>query len=210
MRPANTSEAIFLQAACEVDAHGATRKYLWLLAHASAAGSVAAMTDFGMWLLEGRRDARGTILRRSPRQAVALLRRAAAAGNSMAQLALGNCYADGTGVERDTLEAERCFRMAARRGEYYAAFNLATLYRDRSEKRKERRWLRRAATLGAKTAPFILAEIDLVSPRRAAARAARKFLQRKARTASEDLREEAREILEHFERTGRRRWAPDP
>ena len=113
----------FGKAAHELRANGPTREYFQRLKDAASGGQVEAMTDLGLWLLEGSTDLGGEVLRRSPRRAVKLLRRAAEEKSSMAMLALGNCYADGIGITKDLIAAERLFRAAARARENFAAFN---------------------------------------------------------------------------------------
>jgi TPR repeat protein len=198
----------YAQAMAEVEAKGPTRRYFRLLQHAVENGSAEAMTDLGMWLLEGGSVVRKFGSREPLRGAIALLRRAAVAKSSKAQLALGNCYADGSGVRKDRLVAEKYYRAAAAAGEAFAAYNLATLFRDRREWRMERSWLGRATALGDETAPLVLAEIDLTSRHKERAHAAAQYLRRKARGANETVASEAQEILESFGRTGMRRWVP--
>ena len=102
----------------------------------------------------------------------------------------------------------RWYRRAAKHGSLIAIYNLACLYRDRGDLRGERRWLRRCRALGDNVADLVLAEIELAGPRAGAAERARRFLRRTARSGSVTRREEAREILQHFERVGNRRWDP--
>lgn len=128
-------------------------------------------------------------------------------GERFALLALAGCYADGVGTRRDLAAAERCYRTGSRSGDYTAAYNLATFYRDRCDRTKERYWLRRAERLGDSTARLVLAEMDLAGTRQAIAKRARRYLERMSRSSDANVRDEAREILEHFEQTGRRRWA---
>lgn len=208
-QPASHSGGALSKARRELKERGPTREYFHMLGRAVLRANPGAQAEFGAWLLEGRRDALGVVLRRSPRRAVALLRLAAEGHHAGAQLALANCYAAGTGVARDPKAAERWFRAAVRGGEYFAAFNLATMFRDRRDRRGERYWLKRAVGLGDETAHLVLLEMDLARGRGKAFESARKRLMRAARSSNKALREEACEILEHFERTGFRRWAPD-
>lgn len=198
------SEAVSL-ATRELAAHGPTREYFQLLKREAAEGQVAAAADLGEWLLEGRRNGNVTILRRSPKQAVTVLRLAASRRHHLAQLALGNCYADGVGVKKNARLAEHWFRAAARGGEHFAAFNLSTIFRDRHDSRRERYWLKRAIGLGDRIARLTLLEIDLTrgGP---PADAARKALKRATSSSDKNTRDEAREILRHFGQTGHRRW----
>ena len=162
------------------------------------AGSTAA--------LHGCRDRAGVILARAPQAGVRYLRRAAEMAEPAALLALGDCYADGVGTRRDLVSAERCYRLGSRTGDHAAAFNLAILYRDRGDRRKERYWLRRADRLGHPLAKLVLAEINLGGRDRHAARRARRYLERMKRSSSANVSEQALEILQNFDQTGRRRW----
>jgi hypothetical protein len=206
----SSAASVYSAALTEAKQSGATREYFRLLQQAAKAGNVRALSDLGEWLLEGCEDRAGVVLRRSPRRAVGLLVRAADAKDTMALIALGNCLADGIGIPRDPLAAEKCFRVGARAGSAAAALNLAAVLRARRHYANERRWLKRAAALGDLLAPLLLAEIDLAGARRDAAERAAKFLRKRAQSRRDVVREEAREILAHFERSGRRRWVVEP
>jgi TPR repeat protein len=188
--------------------NGLSAKYFHLLTEAAEAGNAEAMCDLGLWLLDGCRDSMGrTLVRRSSSKGYHLVSRAAAAGNSMALLTRGTCLADGVGVRANRAAAKRLLRAAARAGEEFAAFNLATLYRDSGERAKELYWLRRAVALGDRAAALTIAEIGLADPRATIAARSRRYLQRIASASRDsDRRAEAREILAHFARVGSRRW----
>jgi TPR repeat protein len=115
----------------------------------AAAGEVAAMTDLGLSLLEGvqDRDGRCLVRRHSP-YAVRLLRSAADSGDSTAAFALAYAYDTGKGARRDTTQALRWYRRAARDGSDIAAANIATIYRNRGNLRLAHHWLLRAANRG--------------------------------------------------------------
>lgn len=158
--PINVSMASALR---ELKRRGPTRRYFRLLRAAVATGDILALSHMGEWLLEGRRDRAGVVLVRAPKRAVNYLRRAAFWAEPAALRALGDCYADGIGTRRDLAAAERCYREGSRRGDHAAAFNLAVLYRDRTDRKKERYWLRRAQRLGNPLAGLVLAEMNLVT-----------------------------------------------
>jgi TPR repeat protein len=200
------AQALFASARAELERHGPSALYFRLLGAAAVAGSIDAISDLAEWLLEGRRGRKRVVLARAPRRAVQLLRRAAAERKPSALLTLANCYADGTGTRRNLAAAARYYRLAARAGEPFAAFNLATLHRDRGDRKKERYWLRRAHALGDPLATLVIAEMDLVGRRANAAQRARAYLRRMTRSSNELVRDEATEILEHLARTGCRRW----
>lgn len=187
---------------------GPTKRFFALLKKAAASGNAEAMSLLGHWLLEGYGRRGRVLLARSPTRGLWWLRKAAALDDADALLNLADCLADGIGTKRNRPAAERHYRRAARLGNYTAAFNLATHFRDRGDRRGERRWLMIAVQLGDLFAPLVLAEIDLTGRRRDVATRARRYLQRRKRSAVEAVRDEASSILEHFDRTGRRRWAP--
>lgn len=87
-----------------------------------------------------------------PEQAVKLLRSAAKGGELRAMVLLGECYAQGKGVEQDLAQAEAWFVAAARRGSGEDMLKLALRYRTgdgvpRSQGRGLS-WLRRAQRAG--------------------------------------------------------------
>ena len=87
-----------------------------------------------------------------PEQAVKLLRSAAEGGELRAMVLLGECYAQGKGVEQDLAQAEAWFVAAARRGSGEDMLKLALRYRTgdgvpRSQGRGLS-WLRRAQRAG--------------------------------------------------------------
>jgi len=92
---------------------------------------------------------------------LAVLRKAADAGDSAAQFSLGRKYADGKGVQQDMAEAIRWLRRAADQGRAEAAANLGLAYylgigvpEDYQEAAK---WLRRGADQGDADAQGLLA-----------------------------------------------------
>ena len=192
----------------EVGRRGPTLRYFELLELAVRARSVDATYDLGMWLLEGRKARGKVVLEVTPKRAFTLLRAAGDRGHSGALRALADCLSEGTGCKRDLDAAARSYAAAARKGEAVAAYNLSTLFRDQGNRVRERYWLRRAVALGDPSAHLTLAEMDLERWPVGAARRARAYLQRQARVAAADTREEALEILEYFDRTAHRRWAP--
>jgi len=94
------------------------------------------------------------------------LTRAAEAGLSDAQYALGKRYRDGNGVEKDTLQAVIWFSAAAERGSSYAAYALGKLYLAGEDVPKNvkaaLRWLQRSAELGSQYAQYALGKLCLL------------------------------------------------
>ena len=187
------------------------REFFSRLRRASDHGHPAADCELGRWFQLPREDRAAelrSLIPRSDTRGAKLLLRAARAGYTDAFSSIAYCYDAGVGVRRSEAAAMRWYRRGARAGDLISMFNIATIYRDRGDRRRERYWLRRAAKLGDYEAPLVLAEIELASGRGIRATKARKYLERRARSSRESVRFEAREILDHFERTGRRRWDP--
>ncbi|WPL19492.1 Sel1 repeat [Thiorhodovibrio winogradskyi] len=81
------------------------------------AGAPAAVSEFGLWLLENGRDT----------LAVEWLTRAAQAGVADAMQWLGKLYASGQGVERDEAQAIVWIKKAAEAGHLIAQRQVAEL-----------------------------------------------------------------------------------
>lgn len=174
-------------------------KYFPLIRRAAQLGDPVAQESYGAWLLEGyRTDAGRVLLRRNPKQAVRLLTASALAGNALAQLALGTCWYEGTGVRRDLGQAAVWYRRAARVGLQDAAANLANVLRDWGDRQGERRWWRRAAALGHPEATVRLAALDATSTRKSVASAGRNRLRRLIRSADELIASLARQELDRL------------
>jgi len=73
-------------------------------------------------------------------------------GNAHAQVALGECYLNGTGVEKDDVEAVKWFRKAAEQGNAHAQVKLGECYRNGTGVEKDDvgavKWFRKAAEQG--------------------------------------------------------------
>jgi TPR repeat protein len=90
---------------------------------------------------------------------------AAQLGNILSQLALGNFYANGTGVPKSFEDAAQWYRKAYRNGVSAAAINLSIELRDRGNIRGAIDWLKRAADMKDGEAVLQLARMYLVMPR---------------------------------------------
>lgn len=86
---------------------------------------------------------------------------AAAAGDVDGQVNTGYCFETGTGTRRSHSEAQRWYRAAIRQRSGAAAFNLATMHRERRNTRGAIYWFQRAIALGDDTAGLELARIYL-------------------------------------------------
>lgn len=78
-------------------------------------------------------------------------------GDAAAQVAVGECYAEGKGVTRDYRQAAEWFHKAAEKGDVSAEMRLAALYRDGSKEfprdmAQAAEWYRKAAEQGDATA----------------------------------------------------------
>ena len=85
--------------------------------------------------------------------AMATLREAAEQGDTQAQLALGNAYADGDGVTTDEAEAVKWYRWAAEQGDPEAQVSLGAMYSEgrgvTEDQAEGLRWMLSAAELGS-------------------------------------------------------------
>ena len=95
--------------------------------------------------------------------AVEMFRKAAEKGNAFAQCALGECYAQGEGVEQDFTQAAIWFRKAAEQGHPQGQLMLAMCYRQGTGVKKDEKlaayWCRQAADQGYEKAKAALKEI---------------------------------------------------
>jgi TPR repeat protein len=119
------------------------------LRHKAVAGDVASMTQLALNLADGIQDVQGrSLVRRNPRYAFQLLRRAADLGDVTAAGALGFAYDVGQGTRANEALALKWYRWAAQRGNWGSASNIATIYRDRGDLKSAHRWALRALELG--------------------------------------------------------------
>lgn len=114
------------------------------------AGDAEAQFEVGSYCEEGLADPNGRVLvRRNVRAALRWYRLSATAGNSFAQVSLGNLLStSGLGIRRDDAEALRWYKRALRQGVGFTAKNIATVYRDRGDHRRAMLWYRRAVAGG--------------------------------------------------------------
>ena len=103
-----------------------------------------------MWLQDGAQDKRGrAIVRRNPAAAFRLYQRAVEqSGGSTGAGQLGYAYDVGMGTKPDKRLALRWYRRAVRGGDYLAACNMATVYRDNRKFGLMFKWYMRAAGTG--------------------------------------------------------------
>jgi len=159
---------------------------LRMIEHESLDGDDGAQLLYGLAYLEGRDG-----LQPDAAKAVYWLRRAARSGNAYAQLVLGNCYADGTGVAKDPARAARWWQQAGQRDNPQAQYLIgrARLEGSGIEKDPARAvyWLTRSADQGNKDAQYLLGKMYYegyqVAPDR---QAAKNWLGRAAEQAHSD------------------------
>ena len=128
---------------------------------------------------------------------------AAQLGNVLSQLAVGNFYANGTGVPPSLEQAAQWYRKAYRNGVSAAAINLSVELQDRGKMRGAIAWLKRAVDMNDGEAVLQLARIYLDKPR--SKKKAIELL-RKTQTMkryaeiSEQSQEDAAELLSSIEK----------
>jgi len=110
---------------------------------------------------DGVNGANGRVLvRKNQRTAVRYLEQAVKAGDIDAMVALGNVLSEDRD-ERGLARAAPYYRMAYRRGDHTAAFNLACTYQNVGRYREAVLWFRRALALGDPSASMELARAEL-------------------------------------------------
>lgn len=134
---------------------------------------------------------------------------AAVAGDVDGQVNAGYCFETGTGTWRSTSEALRWYRAAIRQRSAAAAFNVATLHRERRNVRGAIYWFQRAIALGDGTAGLELGRLYLERLQHRAR--AVSSLRRAARSAylAPDSRQEA-QMLVRRQRLGITALVPPP
>ena len=95
------------------------------------------------------------------RSAFRLFLAAAKAGDSGAQVDLGNFYLDGIGVNPNRDAALHWYRRAYREGDPAGANNIGVLYRNENQFARAVKWLERAIKLGDPDAHLEIAKIHL-------------------------------------------------
>ncbi|HED19130.1 MAG TPA: sel1 repeat family protein [Gammaproteobacteria bacterium] len=131
---------------------------LQMIAHEALDGDPGAQLLYGLAYLNGREG-----LKPDAKKAVYWLRRSARIGNAYAQLTLGNCYAEGRGVEKDPQQAVLWWHKAAEKDNPKAQYRVgkAHLEGDGVSKNPERAvyWITRSAEQGNKDAQYLLGKM---------------------------------------------------
>lgn len=126
---------------------------------------------------------------------------AARLGNVLSQLALGNCYSRGRGVQKNTQEAARWYMKVYRNGISAGAVNLSVDLQNQGNIRGAIAWLKRAAAMDDGDACVQLARIYL--KRRGGTKVAtgllRKAVSFSSSETSDDAREQAEVLLKSIE-----------
>ena len=119
-----------------------------LLARAKS-GDSEAEWEVGERYADGCKDKRGRmIVKRSPKKAIAWLRRSAEHGNRSAQNNLANLLSSGRAIRKNVGEAFKWYRKALRAGDSSAGLNIAITYRQIGNYTAAVRWFRRCARQG--------------------------------------------------------------
>jgi TPR repeat protein len=131
---------------------------------------------------------------------------AAKLGSVPSQLAVGNYYSAGRGVQKDLEEASRWYRMVYRSGEYTGAHNLADNLQKQGNRRGAIAWFKRAVAMNDGDACVRLAKIYLEG--RNGVKAATDLLRRAISLSrcetSDAAREEATVLLRRLRPAGDR------
>lgn len=131
---------------------------LQMIAHEAQDGSAGAQLLYGLAYLEGRYG-----LKPDAAKGVHWLRRAARTGNPYAQLTLGNCYANGTGVEKDLKQAVRWWRKAGLGDNPQAQYLIGKAYLEGSGVDKDPAraidWLTKSAGQGNMDAQYLIGKM---------------------------------------------------
>lgn len=94
------------------------------------------------------------------RAAIPFLERGAKSGDPAAQMMLGYCYDNGSGIVRSRERALFWYRKAAAAGDPAAAANLGSVFLAAGRKAVAMRWFRRAVTLGLPEALLDIAQLQ--------------------------------------------------
>ncbi len=131
---------------------------LQMIEHEALDGSSGAQLLYGLAYLEGRYG-----LTPDAAKAVHWLRRAARIGNPYAQLMLGNCYANGTGVAKDPQQAVRWWRKAGDNNYPQAQYLMGKARLEGVGVSKDPAraidWLTRSAEQGNKNAQYLIGKM---------------------------------------------------
>ena len=123
---------------------------------------------------------------------------AAKAGDSGAQLALGNFYSNGTGVRRNRARALYWYMRAYRQGYGPAASNIAVIFRDENNLERALAWFERAIDLNDADANLEIAKICL---QRSDTKKATYYLKQASRAKTGKITEASREEAQHLLKT---------
>jgi len=126
---------------------------------------------------------------------------AARLGNILSQLALGNFYSSGRGVQRNTQEAARWYMKVYRNGVSAGAINLSVDLLNAGNLRGAISWLKRAVAMNDGDACVQLARIYLKrrGGTKVAAGLLRKAVSFSSSNTSDDAREQAEVLLKSIE-----------
>ena len=98
-----------------------------------------------IWTFGGGEDESGTVIEPIPEMVMRLANEMNQHGDATA---LGDCYLEGVGIEKDTAEALKYYRQAAKNGFAEAQVDLALQLFAKGDKAESLEWLRKAANQG--------------------------------------------------------------
>ncbi len=131
---------------------------LKMIAHEALDGDAGAQLLYGLAYLNGRDG-----LKPDAKKAVYWLRRSARIGNAYAQLTLGNCYAEGKGIEKNPEQAVKWWQKAARKENAKAEYLLGKAYLEgigvKKDAKQALHWTTLSAEQGNKDAQYLLGKM---------------------------------------------------
>lgn len=143
-------------------------------AYASGFGTDPDMKEAAAWLKKSADDGywnamlryAGLLMREgtdeSRKAGFEYIKKAAAAGDGMGEIRLGNCFHYGLGCEKSFTNARMCYDRACRRGSVYAALAMAKLYDDPSFMERNDMeaaiWTEKAANMGSTDAMCVMGD----------------------------------------------------
>lgn len=141
---------------------GAGREYVSVVEEHAKRGAVWALNTLGVEYSEGLAEGDGEpLVYPDFRKAANYFVAAAELGDTDAMISLSSLFELGNGVKRDAAKALHWQRLAARKGNSNAMFNVAVFYRDQGRHSLAVTWFRKSARCGQQEALLELAVAEV-------------------------------------------------